>query len=285
MNAWRTDFQVRGGFSSLPQMLRVGWASVASDSNYGFTAETRRGFPYCTFQFTLQGTGSYADGTGTYAVGPGCGFLFSSTATDWRYGYPPQATAPWEFVYAEFTGGNTLEIVQELVARNGPVFALPMDSLIIRKLLGFRNPDWKTTALGAAASAELCLELVLKMAEGAGQQQSDAHDPLIEAALARIENQLDRSFSVEELASALSISREHFTRIFSREMGLSPHQYIVQQKIRLACHLLRTTSLTCKEVAERVGDTSPAHFSKQFRQLAGVTPKAFRDQKIVHPLF
>ncbi len=286
MNQWRTDFQVRGEFASLPQMLRVGWASVTLASNYGFTAETRRGFPYCTFQFTLEGAGVYADDSGTYDVGPGHGFLFTSESSDWSYRYPPGGTAPWTFVYAEFTGGNTLVLSQELVARHGPIYALSPDSLIIRTLLGFHNSGWKTIAHGAAANAELCLELILKMAECAGQpQQGDSRGPLIETALSLIENRLDRPLGVEELAAALAISREHFTRIFRRDMGLSPHQYIVQQKIRLACHLLRTTSLPCKEIAECVGDNSPAHFSKQFRQLAGVSPKAFRDQKIVHPLF
>ena len=285
MKSWRTDFQVRGGFPALPQMLRVGWGSVTDADGYAFTAEARRGFPYCTFQLTLKGGGVFADGTGSYDVGPGRGFLFTSTATDWRYGYPVRATAPWEFVYAEFSGGNLLDLARELTARHGSVFTLPPDSLAVRKLLGFRNPDWKTAVIGAAESADLCLGLILKMAEGAQAQRTAAHGPLIEAALALIENRLDRNLAVDELAEALSVTREHFTRVFHREMGLSPHQYIVQQKIRLACHLLRTTALSCQEIADRIGDGSPAHFNRQFRQLTGATPKAFRDQKIVHPLF
>ena len=285
MNAWRTDFQVRGGLASLPQLLRVGWATVTATSGYTFMAEARRGFPYCTFQFTLKGAGHFADRTGSYEVGPGHGFLFSSTATDWRYGYPARATAPWEFVYAEFSGGNLLEVAHELTAGHGPVFALAPDGLITRKLLGFSNTGWKTVAVGAAESAELCLGLVLKLVESTRPPGGGTHGPLIESALALIENRLDRNLAVDEIADALSVSREHFTRVFHREMGLSPHRYIVQQRIRLACHLLRSTTLSCQEIADRVGDSSPAHFNRQFRQLTGATPKAFRDRKIVHPLF
>lgn len=284
MNAWRTDFQIKRGLPSLPRMLRIGGETVTTP-RYRHTAGPRRGFPYCTFQYTLRGRGLFADATGQYDVAPGCGFLFNSQDLDWAYRYPENAPAPWEFVYAEFSGGNVVDVSRELIARNGHLFRFEPHSRVIRRFLRFANPGWKTFALGAAEAAELCLDLVLKLTESAQKRRKEMPAPLFSSVLAAIDARLGSSVSVDELAREQGMTREHFSRLFLRETGLSPHQYIMRQKIRLACHLLRTTPLACKVIAERIGDPSPAHFSRLFRQLTGTTPKTFREGNIAHPLF
>ena len=58
------------------------------------------------------------------------------------------------------------------------------------------------------------------------------------------------------------MSREHLTRIFQQNMGITPYKFILLEKMEYACNLLRTTTLSVKEIAYETGDSSPEHFSR-----------------------
>lgn len=59
-------------------------------------------------------------------------------------------------------------------------------------------------------------------------------------------------------------------------MGISPHQYLLQQRIERAKQLLKQTDQSVVDIALACGFNSHSHLSKQFRQVTGVTPKAYR---------
>jgi AraC family transcriptional regulator len=63
-------------------------------------------------------------------------------------------------------------------------------------------------------------------------------------------------------------------------IGISPYQYLLQQRVERAKQLLKQTNQPIVEIALDCGFSSHSHLSKQFRQLAGMTPKAFRVSQI-----
>ena len=91
-----------------------------------------------------------------------------------------------------------------------------------------------------------------------------------------VEAHLDQEIKLETLAQLLKMSQFHFSRLFKQAIGLSPHQYLIQQRVERAKHLLKTSDRLIVEVALECGFNSHSHLSKQFRQLTGVTPKAYR---------
>lgn len=92
-----------------------------------------------------------------------------------------------------------------------------------------------------------------------------------------INNHLTQSIKLEDLAASLGISQFHFSRLFKQSTGISPHQYVMQQRIERAKQLLTKEDISIADVALECGFNSQSHLGKYFRQLVGMTPKAYRN--------
>jgi AraC family transcriptional regulator len=87
---------------------------------------------------------------------------------------------------------------------------------------------------------------------------------------------LSGDLSLPEIAAQANLSPYHFARLFKQSTGLSPHQYVVRERVERSKGLLRGTDLSVGEVALAVGFANQSHFARRFRQLTGVAPSAFR---------
>ena len=96
--------------------------------------------------------------------------------------------------------------------------------------------------------------------------------------LALIEADLAAPISVERLADTAHLSAFHFSRMFRRSTGASPHDYITERRMERAKQLLAGTDLQLAEVAERVGYQTQAHFTRAFREATALTPLRYRKQ-------
>jgi AraC family transcriptional regulator len=82
--------------------------------------------------------------------------------------------------------------------------------------------------------------------------------------------------SVGELAAIVSMSPSHLTRVFRISFGVTPYQFVMQQRIEGAKGMLKEAKLSANDVATALGFASQSHFAKVFRQFTGVTPKRYR---------
>jgi AraC family transcriptional regulator len=80
------------------------------------------------------------------------------------------------------------------------------------------------------------------------------------------------------MANAAGMSTFHFTRLFKRTMGMSPHQYLVEVRVHSAHALLSAGSErpSLAEVAAAVGFSDQSHLTRQFKRILGTTPKKAR---------
>jgi AraC family transcriptional regulator len=92
-----------------------------------------------------------------------------------------------------------------------------------------------------------------------------------------IEDRLDEDLGLAELASEVGLSPSHFSSLFRKTTGLSPHQYIVQRRVERARTLLTATKLSISEIATMVGFYDQSHLTHQMQRVLGVTPKYLRD--------
>ena len=86
----------------------------------------------------------------------------------------------------------------------------------------------------------------------------------------------NRDLTVSSLASLCGISEVYFRKIFSRQFGVSPKDYIIQKRIDYAKQLLSTGEFDVSEVAILCGYCEPCHFSREFKRRAGVSPVEYR---------
>jgi AraC family transcriptional regulator len=91
-----------------------------------------------------------------------------------------------------------------------------------------------------------------------------------------IQTHLNRDLSLAELASVIRISPTYFASLFKQAMGISPHQYVIQQRVERAKVMLSKTDLAITDIALQVGFSSQSHLTQHFKRFTGMTPKQVR---------
>lgn len=90
-----------------------------------------------------------------------------------------------------------------------------------------------------------------------------------------INEHLERELSLNELAAIAQLSQYHFCHTFKQTTGLSPHQYLIQQRVERAKQLLKQGEMTIGEVAIACGFTHQSHLNRHFKRLTEMTPKTW----------
>jgi AraC family transcriptional regulator len=86
----------------------------------------------------------------------------------------------------------------------------------------------------------------------------------------------DQRVPLAALARRAGLSTFHFLRVFTRVLGVTPHQYLVGARLRRAARLLADPSRAVTDVAFEAGFGDLSHFVRTFRRAAGVSPGRFR---------
>lgn len=93
-----------------------------------------------------------------------------------------------------------------------------------------------------------------------------------------IDANLYEDLSLTILANEVGLSEYYFLKLFKKSTRMSPHQYIIRQRIERAKNLLSATNLSVTEISYLLGFSNPSHFSMTFRRHVGVPPNTFRYQ-------
>lgn len=102
-----------------------------------------------------------------------------------------------------------------------------------------------------------------------------SYEPFIDLAKKQIECYPEIKLSIDEMAHSLYISKYHFIRSFKQAVGLTPHQFQIQNRIRKAQHLLNNAD-SITEVALTTGFCDQSHFIKHFEKYVGLTPTVYK---------
>jgi AraC-like DNA-binding protein len=146
---------------------------------------------------------------------------------------------------------------------------------------------------GEYALDELGSLLVQRVAKSAALSSSDIKTAsaverrrAVEAAL-WLEQNLDRSLSLTEVAREVELSHYQLIRTFSRVFSLTPHQYLIRARLRRAAQLLLEHERSVTQIALDVGFNDLSNFIRTFGRAAGMSPARFRraahsDRERVH---
>jgi AraC-like DNA-binding protein len=94
--------------------------------------------------------------------------------------------------------------------------------------------------------------------------------------LTYISENIQKPLKSEDLAERMALSPFHFIRQFKKEIGYTPHRYVLMARISTANHLLRRSSLPIKEIAHACGFSSEGSFCNAFKNLIGAWPADYR---------
>jgi AraC family transcriptional regulator, arabinose operon regulatory protein len=101
-------------------------------------------------------------------------------------------------------------------------------------------------------------------------------DRRIDLVISTIKTDLAFAWDIPALAALVNLSPSRFRHLFKQETGATPAQYLKDYRMRKAEKMLRTTFFSVKQILKQVGLTSSAHFVRDFRNLYGMTPTAYR---------
>ena len=88
----------------------------------------------------------------------------------------------------------------------------------------------------------------------------------------RIAEHPENEYPVAALAAEAALSSFAFTEAFKRETGLTPHAYLVDQRVRRACDDLKAHRGSIRRISMKWRFSSPQHMSAAFKRILGVTP-------------
>lgn len=145
----------------------------------------------------------------------------------------------------------------------------------------FGDLDGLQPAITAVKSSVDCAKTLVKTAIGLRVEFSQKKYRLVlEKARDYIKNHYqDEDISLNVVASCVNISPNHFSSIFSQEMGTTFIEYLTNTRMEAARTLMRTTCKRTSEISYDVGYKDPHYFSYLFKKTQGMTPKDFRAGK------
>jgi transcriptional regulator GlxA family with amidase domain len=143
---------------------------------------------------------------------------------------------------------------------------------------------WVEEDCGAGLAHEAARELVLFLRRPGGQPQvsvslaSQASEMTsIRELQIWIAEHLARRLSMEHLADRMGMSVRNFERVFTREVGTTPSQYVLQLRVEAARRQLERTEKGLKQVASAAGFGSVDVMRRAFVRLLGITPRRYRE--------
>ena len=110
------------------------------------------------------------------------------------------------------------------------------------------------------------------------QLKSETADDRIQKCLTYIRKNINQNIKIDMLAEIVCLSRDHLIRLFKKETGLTPIQYISIKKMEKAQLLLVSGNMSIKEIAFMLSYEDHSYFNRQFKKITGKTPKDYRNE-------
>jgi AraC-like DNA-binding protein len=95
-----------------------------------------------------------------------------------------------------------------------------------------------------------------------------------------IDDNIYQNITIEYIADNLKLSKAHVIREFSKSYGISPYNYLIEQKIAIAKKMLILHNMNINEISNKLGFEDSNYFSKLFKKKTGLSPLQYRKSKI-----
>ena len=181
----------------------------------------------------------------------------------------------YECLWLHFDGPMARTYYDLVTSRLGPVFSMADPFPVLRRLNAivdtFKENKPVREALMSKYITDIlteCLLLSPEKSDGTG---------LAERAVTYINEHFSEAIPLERLASLSGLSPGHFIRVFRRETGYTPHEYLLSRRMASARYLLRYTSLSVKEICFNTGFSSESAFCNAFRRHHGMSAQLYRE--------
>lgn len=241
------------------------------DENYRVT---RINAEYLVMEYVVQGKGIIEVDGSVYRVAAGDVYLLAPGTNQQYYSDPNE---PWEKLWFNVGGTLISSLIGEYNPRNMVVFPQAGGREYFERL----HEIGRSETLGAAEKhrkSALVFHELLQYLYDRFYGQERIYGRELTRMKEYLDNHVAQNISLKELGEMVYLSESQVVRIFKRDLGRTPHEYILEMKLNQARKLLRNSRLMVREIAEYLGFCDEHYFSYVFRKKTGSTPLEYRKQ-------
>lgn len=248
---------------------------LVNSTNYYWNGVQRGTKEMFIWQYTIAGCGDIDIAGKTYRLTPGKAFAVLVPGNHCYY--LPKTSKFWEFKFVTIYGSEAIRLASEFLRRTTiPIFDLNENSPTIICADKIFQRFNETTPNRYECSA-LAYEFIMTLlSENIGNTSNSNMEFFRKQIYDFCLNNISKDIGINEMANAVNLSRWHFTRKFTEIEGISPHNYLLRLRMRLARRLLITTNLSIKEIAGMCGFQDTSYFSRVFKKSNNMTPPYYR---------
>ncbi|MFF4985522.1 helix-turn-helix domain-containing protein [Streptomyces sp. NPDC001046] len=253
---------VDGPQTRLGQVLLAGEVADAEPGTY----TELRTVPGWVLSYVIDGSGTYRHGDGRQEpIAPG---TLTVVAPGELHTYGTSPGERWTELFAVVTGPlfTTLADVGILVGNGPRPQRTPLSATVFRAVFSTRR---------ATAAEHQLLALADWLVDAGMTTASTPSDP-IEEARVLLTADLQAPVNLHEVAATVGLPYDTFRRRFVTEVGQAPLAYRNGHRLRGAASLLRTSTMTVRQIARLFGFNDEYHFSRRFHAHFGVPPSEYR---------
>lgn len=192
------------------------------------------------------------------------------------------ATTDYESLWLHFDGPLAREYYEHIYATSGN-FLFPRNFQIMEHtLLKIYNIFKNREPIKEAYISQYITQILTEMLLSDTTNQSSSHpSKSLEAAVTYINEHFPEPISLKLLAEKVALSPFHFSRIFTKEIGMTPHQYIIATRLNFAKFLLKAGDTPIKKIAFSSGFASESNFCFTFKKWENITPSEYRSIDLI----
>lgn len=246
--------------------------------DYYYNAKVRPDRPHATLQLTLAGTGFYQSSKGRELLTPGKAF-FAVIPGAFEYGYEPGSMRALELVFVSLRESAALDWHQRIIARFGNVMDLGHVGSIAEQMLWIAHAREANRLPDRYETSAILYRLLMTIYSTLTQTRSQTSPRVSRAIELMTTHATEASFNVELLAEQLGCTREYLARQFRAAAGVTPSDFLLEQRVRLVARALRSSDDKLEAIARRCGFSGANYLCRAFRQRVGVTPARFREDR------
>lgn len=190
----------------------------------------------------------------------------------------------WDYIRIGFAGHRAARILSFAGIGEGNTVYSHADCLLLEHLIGPLLSSASSLEEILTRQSAVCRILSVLVGDSLPVSRTSpfGQNPYVARAVEYIGRHYQEPLSIQDLADWLGITRNYLFSLFKQELHCSPRRYILDLRLKRACHLLRQTEYSVEAIALSCGYQDPAIFSRTFMGHIGQSPAAYRRSCIIN---
>ena len=226
-------------------------------------------------QYTLSGKGVFVADGKKNLMNRGKAFICVSTRP-FLYYFDKKEASHWEFIWLAMDGYVGQRIFESIQEEYGYVVSLAPDSPSIRMIFDFLAKSKRHQALSGYALTVEGYSFIVQLLEDLQNKENKNQFQKLDQIQSYLNEHWRHPFNINHLSALTGFSKDHFSKIFTKEYGVPPSRYLLSIRLTHARQMLKSTDLSLDKIALTCGLSDGNYLCRLFRRHYGTTPAHFR---------